>query len=71
MPRHELSRIRGALQWKYTGGTFSGLQPIGMDIVEVMGCGDPAGTTGVLAAKIIREVLLPFQRVRGDNNNGP
>ncbi len=31
---------------------------IGMDIVEVMGYGDPAGITGVLAAKILREALI-------------
>ena len=31
---------------------------IGMDVVEVMGHGDPAGITGALAAKIIREALI-------------
>ncbi len=33
---------------------------IGFDLVEVMPYGDPAGITGVLAAKIIREALLTF-----------
>jgi agmatinase len=37
---------------------LGGCNIIGMDIVEVMGFGDPAGITGVLAAKIIREALI-------------
>ncbi len=35
-----------------------GYNVIGMDLVEVMGYGDPAGITGILAAKIIREALI-------------
>lgn len=37
---------------------LGGCNVIGMDIVEVMDYGDPAGVTGVLAAKIIREALI-------------
>lgn len=37
---------------------FKGYNVIGMDLVEVMGYGDSAGITGVLAAKIIREILI-------------
>lgn len=41
---------------------FGGCNLIGMDIVEVMGYGDPAGITGVLAAKILREVLIAVSK---------
>ena len=37
---------------------LGGCNVIGMDLVEVMGYGDPAGITGVLAAKIIRDALV-------------
>lgn len=37
---------------------FGACNLVGMDVVEVMGYGDPAGITGVLAAKIIREALI-------------
>ena len=37
---------------------LGGCNVIGMDIVEVMGYGDPAGITGALAAKILREALI-------------
>lgn len=35
---------------------------VGFDLVEVMPGGDPAGITGVLAAKIVREGLLTFMK---------
>lgn len=46
---------------------FKGCNIIGMDLVEVMSCGDPAGITGMLAAKIIREVLIAA--FSGNKNN--
>ena len=36
------------------------LQLVGMDLVEVSPAYDPAGITAMLAAKILREVILAF-----------
>ena len=41
-------------------GLLTGLNVVGMDLVEVSPAYDPAGITAMLAAKIVREVILAF-----------
>jgi agmatinase len=41
-------------------GLLRGLSLVGMDLVEVSPVYDPAGITAILAAKVVREVILAF-----------
>lgn len=53
---------------------LKGCNLIGMDLVEVMSCGDPAGITGILAAKLVREILImafPTKTYKNTHKNRP
>jgi agmatinase len=41
-------------------GVMQGLKLVGMDLVEVSPVYDPAGITAMLAAKVVREIILNF-----------